>query len=69
MTTIQVDISEEIQKKFWISNHTSFETLISKTLWEDFISPDLTFTSFENMNETHKKLSESVNKNSKLLNI
>ena len=69
MTTIQVDISEEIQKKFGISNHTSFETLISKTLWEDFISPDFTFTSYEDMNETHKKLYENVNKDSKLLNI
>ncbi len=69
MAIIQVDISEEMQKKFGISNHTSFETLLTKTLWDDFISPDLSFTDYEKMSETHKKAYDSIGENTKFLNI
>jgi len=71
MTSIRLEIPEEIKQKFWLWDTISYENLIIKTIWREYISPDLTFTKYSYMNEKHKeefdKL-ENLDKSS-LLNI
>ena len=71
MTAVTLEIPEQIRKKIWIWKEVSYETLITKTIWREYISPDLDFVEYSNMKENHKeeydKL-ENIDKSS-LLNI
>ena len=71
MSTITLEIPEQIKYKLKIWETVSYETLILKTIWKEYISPDLEFTKYEDMSKSHKeeydKL-ENIDK-SKLLNI
>ena len=71
MSIISMEIPENIKTKFWIWDKITYANFIIKTLWEEYISPDLEFTNYEKMNKNHKiefdKL-ENIDK-SKLLNL
>jgi len=71
MATISVEVPDYIINKFGISNNISYDKLIIKTIWKDYISPDLRFTSIEDMSENHKKLYNDASKidKSNLVNI
>jgi hypothetical protein len=49
MNTITLEIPELIKEKFWIWETISYDNLIIKTIWKDFISSDLQFTSYEDL--------------------
>ncbi len=71
MTSIRLEISEEIRKKLWLWEVVSYENLIVKTIWREYISPDLNFINYSDMSEKHKKefdKLENINKDD-LLNI
>ncbi len=71
MVVINVEIPKEIKEKIWIWNTITYENLIIKTIWEEYISTDLKFTKYSEMSKKHQeeydKL-ENIDKN-KLLNI
>ncbi len=71
MATITLDIPEEIKQKFWIWEQISYDNLIIKTIWAEYVSPDFKFNSYENMLENHKKEYDKLEKidKTKLLNI
>ena len=71
MATVTLEIPVEIKNKLWIWTKISYEFLISKTIWKEYISPDLNFTDYSDMSDLHKKeynKLENIDK-SKLLNI
>jgi len=71
MTTITLKIPDIIFKKIWKEKEMLYEDFIIKTIWREYISPDLEFIDYENMPTNHKeefdKL-QNINK-SELLNI
>lgn len=71
MTIISLEIPKYIKDRFWIWENISYDNLIIKTIWSEYLSPDFKFTSYENMKESHKiKYDELENiDKSKLLNI
>ncbi len=71
MTAITLEIPEEIRKKFWVWEVISYENLIIKTIWKEYISPDLDFTEYSQMKENHKEEYDRLENISKqdLLNI
>ena len=71
MTTITLEIPEWIKEKFWIWESISYDNLIIKTIWKDFISSDLEFTPYEDLSIENQKMydeAETLDK-SKLINI
>lgn len=56
MTTINLEIPSEIKEKLWIGNKISYYDLIEKTIWEDYISPELKFISYVDLSEEDKKM-------------
>ena len=55
MTTITLNIPEQIRIKIWIWKEVSYETLITKTIWREYISPNLDFVEYSSMKENHKE--------------
>ena len=68
MTTISIEIPEHIKTKFKIWKTISYDNLIIKTIGKEYLSPDLRFTKYEEMNDIHKQKYNNIEK-SKLLNI
>jgi len=71
MVIVNVEIPEEIISKFGFWKNVSYEKLITKTIWKEYISPDLKFVDYEKMSDTHKKEYDKLDNidKSKLLNI
>ncbi len=71
MSTITVEIPEQIKEKFWIGENITYDTLISKTMGAEFCPPDFKFTEYNKIKESHKVEYNKVEKidKDKLLNI
>jgi len=71
MSSVILEISDQVKSRFWIWNNISYDNLIIKTIWREYLSPDLGFTWYDDMSDNHKEKymeSEKIDR-VKLLNI
>ena len=71
MSTVTVNIPREVKNKLWLWDVVSYDTLISKSIWKEFVSPDLKFTSYDDMSDADKLKYDKLDQINKqdLLNI
>jgi hypothetical protein len=55
MVTITLELPKNMQRKFKTGTRVSFDDFTATIFWDAYVSPDVTFTSIENLSEQEKK--------------